>query len=100
MRDPERNDLREAIEEACRAAGKARELLERMGSQPAPIEPEAAKLKGSSEPARLLTPREVAGRLGVTLRWVYAHAGRWTFTRRLGHRTLRFEPAGFEKFLL
>src|SRR5205807_10011243 len=38
MRDPERNDLRVAIEEAYLAAGKARELLERMGSSPEPPE--------------------------------------------------------------
>lgn len=70
-------------------------------------EPPAAKFDAAppppadtaSERGQLVTVAEVAERLGVSKRWVYRHAGSWGFTRRLGHRTLRFERRGFEKFL-
>lgn len=48
---------------------------------------------------RLLTPAEVAERLGVTLRWLYRNAGRLPFTRKLTKRTLRFEERGLAKYI-
>lgn len=48
---------------------------------------------------RLLTPREAAARLGVTVRWLYRHAGDHLFTRRLSRRTLRFSEAGIARYL-
>jgi excisionase family DNA binding protein len=46
----------------------------------------------------LLTVEEVAERLRKSRSWVYRHAGRLPFTRRVG-RSLRFLPAGLTKYL-
>jgi len=40
----------------------------------------------------LLTVNEAAERLGVKPRWLYRNAKTLPFTRKLGHRTLRFDP--------
>jgi predicted DNA-binding transcriptional regulator AlpA len=58
---------------------------------------EAGPTTPSADP-RLLAPGEVAARLKVDLQWVYRRAKKWPFTRRLG-RLLRFDPAGFERWL-
>ena len=50
-------------------------------------------------PARLLTPEEAAGRLSVTVRWLYRHSGQLPFTRKLSRKVLRFEAAGLERWL-
>ena len=47
----------------------------------------------------LLTATEVADRLGVAKRWVYAHASELPFARRLGEGTLRFDPRGLDRWL-
>lgn len=47
----------------------------------------------------LLTAREVAARLGTSVRYVYEHADRFPFTRRLGSRTVRFSERGLERWL-
>lgn len=68
-------------------------LLEVLGPEPIapPVRIEA--------PDRLLTAREVARRLAVAPRWVYAHAGTLPFTRRIGTRVLRFSERGLERHL-
>lgn len=48
---------------------------------------------------RLLTPDEVADRLGVKLQWVYRHAGEWPHTRRITRKVLRFSEAGFLRWI-
>jgi predicted DNA-binding transcriptional regulator AlpA len=48
---------------------------------------------------RLLTPEETAGVLGVSLRWLYRHADRLPFTRRLSRKCLRFSESGVYKYL-
>ena len=57
----------------------------------------------SSEASRpdehLLSAEEVAKRLGVSRRYVYEHAARFPFTRRLGPRTVRFSQQGLERWL-
>jgi predicted DNA-binding transcriptional regulator AlpA len=50
-------------------------------------------------PDRLISPSEVASRLGVTVRWVYRHADQWPFTRKLSRKVLRFSEAGFGRWL-
>ena len=50
-------------------------------------------------PERLISPRDAASRLGVTIRWLYRNAKRLPFTRKLTARTLRFHEAGLEKFI-
>ena len=48
---------------------------------------------------RLLTPSEVAARLGVQLRWLYRHASTLPFTVRLSRRALRFSQNGLVRYL-
>ncbi|MBI2358327.1 MAG: helix-turn-helix domain-containing protein [Deltaproteobacteria bacterium] len=43
---------------------------------------------------RLLTPAEAAAILNVKPRWLYRHANRLPFTRRLSRKALRFSEAG------
>jgi excisionase family DNA binding protein len=60
-------------------------------SRPAPVTP--------AETDRLLTPAEAATMLGVAVPWLYRHANRLPFTRRLSRRTLRFSEAGVKRWL-
>lgn len=51
------------------------------------------------EPDRLLTVAEAAQILEVTPKWLYRHADRLPFTRRLSRKALRFSEAGLRKWL-
>jgi predicted DNA-binding transcriptional regulator AlpA len=57
-----------------------------------------ANAPARTEPARLLSPDEAAQRLGVTVAWLYRHAGQLPFTRRLSKKALRFEEAGLHRW--
>ena len=48
---------------------------------------------------RLLTAAEVAERLNVGRRFVYDHADKWPFTKRLHEGTLRFSERGLNRWL-
>jgi len=48
---------------------------------------------------RLLSPEEAAALLGVTVRWIYRHAGQFTFTRKLSRKVLRFHEAGLRRYM-
>ena len=48
---------------------------------------------------RLLGPPEAAALLGVTVTWLYRHAGQLPFTRRLSRKALRFSVAGLRRWL-
>lgn len=54
---------------------------------------------GGSPPDRLLTPDEAAAMLGVSVRWLYRHAGKFTFTRRLSRKVLRFHEPGLRDYM-
>ena len=61
---------------------------------------EAARVAPTEAPSRLLTAEQVAARLGVSRKYVYAHAKRWSFRRKLpGEKALRFEEQGLERWL-
>lgn len=47
---------------------------------------------------RLLTPTQAAELLTVTPRWLYRHAKRLPFTRRLSRKALRFSEAGLLRY--
>lgn len=49
-------------------------------------------------PDRMLTAREVAERLKMSVRWVYQHADDLPFARRIG-KALRFSERGLEAWL-
>lgn len=70
-------------------------LLDRLAREP--VAPQS--LGPTTEPDRLLAPDEAAARLGVTVRWLYRHAGQLPFTRRLGRKTLRFSERGLARHL-
>lgn len=53
----------------------------------------------AGSPDRLLTPDEAAALLGVTVRWLYRHAGQFTFTRKLSRKVLRFHGPGLLAYL-
>ncbi len=46
----------------------------------------------------LLTVNEAAERLGVSVSWLYRNAKDLPFTRKLGHRTLRFDARALERW--
>jgi predicted DNA-binding transcriptional regulator AlpA len=50
-------------------------------------------------PDRLLSPQEAGSLLGVTTRWLYRHARRLPFTRRMSRRVLRFSETGLRQWL-
>jgi hypothetical protein len=58
----------------------------------------APKLASTGNPDRLLTPAAVAQRLGVSLRFVYAHRDQLG-GRALSRRALRFPEAGIARYL-
>jgi predicted DNA-binding transcriptional regulator AlpA len=48
---------------------------------------------------RLLTPEETAALLQVTKVWLYRNAHRYTFTRKLSRKVLRFQESGVRRFI-
>ena len=50
-------------------------------------------------PDRLLTAAEAATQLGVAPKWLYRHAARLPFTRRLSPKVLRFSASGLARWL-
>ena len=50
-------------------------------------------------PPSALTVADAALRLGVSESWLYRHSKELPFARKLGHRTLRFESVGLERWL-
>ena len=46
----------------------------------------------------LLTVGQAAARLGVARTWLYRNAKALPFTRKLGHRTLRFDARALERW--
>lgn len=56
-------------------------------------------LDDSSNQDRLMTAEETARILGVTVRWIYRHAGRLPFTKRLSRKALRFSEFGLRRYV-
>ncbi len=54
---------------------------------------------GNNGEDKLLDPTEVAKKLGVTEDWLYHHAKKLPFTRKLGPRLLRFSHQGLLKWI-
>lgn len=83
-------DLPQLAAELGRALGA---VMARVASS-APPAANAERLKDTA----LLPVEEAAERLGVPSSWLYRHAKSLPFSRKLGHRTLRFDAAGLEKW--
>lgn len=56
------------------------------------------QLDGPAAEDRFLTPKETARLLGVSLHWLYRHAKRLPFARRLSRKCLRFSEAGLMRW--
>jgi predicted DNA-binding transcriptional regulator AlpA len=48
---------------------------------------------------RLLTADEAAAILGVNVRWLYRHAAKLPFTRRISRKNRRFSEAGLRRWI-
>jgi predicted DNA-binding transcriptional regulator AlpA len=47
----------------------------------------------------LLSPEEAAAILGQNVRWLYRHADKLPFTRRISRKNLRFSEGGLRRWL-
>lgn len=52
-----------------------------------------------AEKDKLLTPEQAAEMLGQKVRWLYRHASRLPFTRRLSRKSLRFSENGLRRWV-
>jgi hypothetical protein len=75
-------------------AGVQGALLARLVAEP-PHNGNAAPAAPADD--RLLTADEAAPILGVAPRWLYGHAGKLPFARRLSRKALRFSEAGLRR---
>lgn len=87
-------DLPELAADLGRALGA---VMARVTLSTIPATPVTSQQGG--ETAVLLTVEQAAERLGVARTWLYRHAASLPFTRKLGHRTLRFDAAGLQKWV-
>ncbi len=60
---------------------------------------DAAPNRNTATEDRLLDVRQAAARLGTTPRWLYRHAKKLPFTRKLSPKVLRFSSVGMERWL-
>jgi len=81
----------------AQAAALQAALAARLASVSVPSE-ESARSQ-PPEPERLLSPAEAAALLGVTVAWLYRHAGHLPFTRRLSRKALRFSEPGLRRWV-
>ena len=56
-------------------------------------------LNGHRDEDRLVDAEEAAKILSVSVEWLYRNAKRLPFTRKLGHKMLRFSSVGIQKYL-
>ena len=79
------------------------EELARLGSLRDAVMLRAVELASRPAPeddGKLLTATAAADRLGVTRDWIYTHAAKLPFTRRLDKGTLRFAENGLKRWVL
>jgi predicted DNA-binding transcriptional regulator AlpA len=69
-------------------------LMMKLQAPPTPPKPAS----NGSGPDTLLKASEAAARLGVSRRWMYAHADSLPFVRKLSTGTLRFSSRGLERW--
>ena len=76
-------------------------LAEAFGAMLTPIIEQAVKeaISGHKDEDRLLDAQETARILSVSVEWLYRNSKRLPFTRKLGHKMLRFSSVGIQKYL-
>ncbi len=63
------------------------------------VREEVARANGHQDGDRLLAAKEASKILCVGEDWLYRHASRLPFTRKLGPKMLRFSYQGIQKYL-
>lgn len=63
------------------------------------MKPDIGIVPPTPEPDILLDPIEAAARLGVTVQWLYRNAHKFTFTRKLSRKCLRFSEKGLADYI-
>jgi len=63
------------------------------------IREEIGLLNGHREEDRLMDAEEASRLLGMSRYWLYRHAQKLPFTRKLGPKNLRFSYQGIQKYL-
>jgi len=76
-------------------AGVQAALAARLAS----CEPQNAPSGKQAAPGKMLIPGEAADLLGVKVTWLYRHAPKLPFTRRLSRKALRFSETGLHRWL-
>ena len=76
-------------------------LADAFGAILKPIIDQAVKeaINGHKDEDRLIDAEEAAKILSVSVEWVYRNSKRLPFTRKLGHKMLRFSSVGIQKYL-
>ena len=76
-------------------------LADAFGAILKPIIEQAIKeaINGHKDEDRLVDAEEAAKILAVSVVWLYRNAKRLPFTRKLGHKMLRFSSVGIQKYL-
>ena len=76
-------------------------LAEAFGAILKPIIEDAIKeaMNGHRDEDRLVDAEEAAKTMCVSVEWLYRNAKRLPFTRKLGHKMLRFSSVGIQKYL-
>jgi len=76
-------------------------LAEAFGAILRPIIEQAVKeaINGHKDEDRLVDAEEAAKILSVSVEWMYRNAKRLPFTRKLGHKMLRFSSVGIQNYL-
>jgi predicted DNA-binding transcriptional regulator AlpA len=59
----------------------------------------AVRVPRDDGPDRLITVKQAAPVLGMSIDWLYRNADRLPFTRRTGRRTLRFSERSLKRYL-
>ncbi len=52
-----------------------------------------------SQPDRLLTPKEAAHILGVSVRWLHRHHRSLPFSKKVSRKSLRFSATGLQRWI-
>jgi predicted DNA-binding transcriptional regulator AlpA len=63
------------------------------------VDVKADTIHRTAEPDRLLTAEEAAAILGQSVKWLYRHAAKLPFTRRMSRKNIRFSQRGLRLWL-
>src|SRR5215475_15803047 len=73
-------------------------LLERAAER-AVLRVLAGNYNGNGHADHWLTPEQAAEKLNVSIKWIYRHARKWRFVKRLSRKRLRISDAGLRRWM-